>query len=165
MAASGVRSGAGGQRAGGQRAGGQRAGYVIAIIVDAMLIYVVGNLLEWDVLPFLTSDFERVSSAIVTSLVAGIVVNAIWLLHDPRWLRSLGQIVILVVGLVALARLWQVFPFDFSSYGFDWGVVARIMLAVAIVGSGLGILGEVVKLAGRSGDQAGDGIGDDAPVA
>jgi hypothetical protein len=40
-----------------------------------------------------------------------------------------------------------VFPFDFSGSTFNWEVVFRILLVMAMVGAGLGVLVEAVKLA------------------
>ncbi|HEX5696186.1 MAG TPA: hypothetical protein VFZ15_07350, partial [Acidimicrobiia bacterium] len=43
-------------------------------------------------------------------------------------------------------RMYQVFPFDFSAYQFDWTLTARIVMIAAMVGVTLGIVVEVVKL-------------------
>ena len=63
-----------------------------------------------------------------------------YLFRDPTWLKSLGDIVTLVVGVLALVRMWQVFPFDPGTSSMDWTLVVRIVLVVGIVGSCLGIL-------------------------
>ena len=59
------------------------------------------------------------------------------------------------VGIAVLTRYLAVFPFDFSMYaGFNWAVLARIVLIVGIVGSAIGVIVELVKLAralGRRG--------------
>jgi hypothetical protein len=39
-----------------------------------------------------------------------------------------------------------VFPFDFSAYQFDWEIVARFVLVLAIIGSSIGALVEAIKL-------------------
>ena len=39
------------------------------------------------------------------------------------------------------------FPFDFSAYSFDWALVVRIVLILAMVGAGIGTVAEIYKLA------------------
>ncbi len=50
-------------------------------------------------------------------------------------------------------QIWQVFPFDFSAYEFNWGFVVRVLLVLAMVGAGIGVLAEATKLA--SGERIG----------
>lgn len=54
-------------------------------------------------------------------------------------------------GLVALVRIWQVFPLDFGASSFDWAAMARTVLAIGIAGSVLGLVAGLVNLikAGR----------------
>jgi TM2 domain-containing membrane protein YozV len=40
----------------------------------------------------------------------------------------------------------DVFPFDFSTYSFNWAPIVWIVLIMAIVGSGIGVLTEAMKL-------------------
>ena len=130
---------------------GQRFGYGVAILVNAALIYVVNNLLAWDWLPFLTDDFERVIPIINVSLVASIVVNLTYMVADPRWFKSLTQIGLLGISLVVTIRMYQVFPFDFSAYEFDWDTTARALMILAMVGIGIGLISEFVKLIASTG--------------
>jgi hypothetical protein len=39
-----------------------------------------------------------------------------------------------------------VFPFDFSGWSFDWSSLVRVVLAMAIVGSAIGLLVQLVAL-------------------
>jgi len=56
---------------------------------------------------------------------------------------------------VVLARIWQVYPFDFSGYDFpvdisafelDWDLVAHFILGLAIFGTTIAVVMEIVKL-------------------
>jgi hypothetical protein len=47
--------------------------------------------------------------------------------------------------LVAI-RTYQVFPFDFSAYQFDWERLARFVIVLSMVAIGIGIVVEAVKL-------------------
>ncbi|MBH0122612.1 hypothetical protein I0Q12_25200, partial [Rhodococcus sp. CX] len=84
------------------------------------------------------------------SIVVGLVANLVYLVRDPRWLKALGDIATTAVGLVALLRIWQVFPFDFGADAFDWPLVVRILLGLVIVGSGIAILVTLFTAARRS---------------
>ena len=148
-----------------QSSGLRQTGYAIAIAVNAGLIYVVTHLLEWDLLGFLTDEFEAVVPIIVFSLIVNIVVNFAYLWYDDEWFKTLGQLVSNVVALVATVRLFTVFPFDFSGYGFNvelgsapfdlnWEFVTRAVLILAMVGLGIAIISEGVKLIGIVRDRA-----------
>lgn len=136
---------------------GRRAGYVVAGLVNAVLLYAVNVWPGWEVLPFLTDDTTRVLGAVNASMVVSVVANLVYLARDPAWLKALGDIATTTVGLVALLRIWQAFPFDFGDSSFDWPLVVRIVLLVGIVGSVIGILVALVTLVRsvvtRSADQ------------
>lgn len=124
----------------------RRFGYVVAIAVNFGLIAVVNNILDWDVAPFLTSDFSRLVGFISLSLGLTIAANFAYLAYDPAWFKSLTQICLLLVSLAVTIRVYQVFPFDFSSYDFDWLTMTRWILIIAMVGTCIGMLTEVAKV-------------------
>ena len=103
----------------------------------------------WRELPFLTESFTQVLWLINLSIIVSATVNAIYLVFDPAWFKSVAQILVLTVGLVASIRMWQVFPFDFSAYSFNWAGLTRVLLALGIVGSIVAIVTELVRLAKR----------------
>jgi hypothetical protein len=131
----------------GPSAATRRFGYMVAIVVNVFLLIAANNLLAWDILPFLTNDFERVLPILNVSLGAAIAVNLIYLGFDAAWFKALTQIGLLVISLAATIRLYQVFPFDFSAYEFGWESVAEWALILAMVGVGIGVVAELVKLA------------------
>ncbi len=120
--------------------GVRRFGYVVAILVNAAMLYAVNAWPGWEEVPVLTTDTEQVIGWVTASIVTSLVANAIYLVRDPPWLRSLGDVITTSVGLGALVKVWQVFPFDVASDSSGWGLVARILLVVAIVGSAIGIV-------------------------
>jgi hypothetical protein len=125
----------------------RRFGYAVAIGVNAILLYVVNQLLEWEWPSFLTEEFDRVVGIMSFSIIVSIVANVLYLMFDPRWFKSLGQIVENVVGFAVGIRVWQVFPFDFSSWSMDWSWLIRVALIVGLVGLAIGTIVEVAKLA------------------
>ncbi|MGD2061376.1 MAG: hypothetical protein PVF87_10955 [Acidimicrobiia bacterium] len=126
---------------------GRRLGYSIAIGINVVMLIIVQNILDWGWFSFLTDDFAKVVPWISFSLGASIVANLIYLFDDGRVVKSAGQIGINLISLVATYQVFTVFPFDFSTYGFNWGLVVRIVLILAMVGTGIGALVEVFKLA------------------
>jgi hypothetical protein len=70
----------------------------------------------------------------------------VYLVRDPDWLRAAGDLLGLSVGVVAMLRIWEVFPFAFGAGPVDWALVVRVLLVLGITGSGIGILVAVVRL-------------------
>ncbi len=127
-------------------ASARRAGYLAGIVIGAALLFVLNGEPGWQALPFLTSDTSLVLWLVNLSLAAGLAVNVVYLAYDPPWLRSLGDLVTAVIGLVTAVRVWQVFPFEFHGSAAAWSTVVRVLLIVVIVGSSIGILAHLVSL-------------------
>jgi hypothetical protein len=130
--------------------GARRFGYAIGAGINAVLLYVANNLLEWDVLPFLTEEFGDVLPLLSLSLAIGIVANLLYMVEDGVFVKSPTQIVSLAVNLAVAIRMWQVFPFDFSAYDFPWDTLTHVVLAVGIAGTAIGIVVEVAKIVGAA---------------
>ena len=123
----------------------RRAGYVIAVAINAVLLWLIHAWPGWDAAPFLTADFETVLWLVDVSLVATIALNLIYMVRDPRWLTAAGAVVTTAIGLAAAVRMLQVFPFDFGDSEF-WPVVVRVGLWLAVVGAAIGIIVNLVAL-------------------
>ena len=120
-----------------------KAQYIAAIVVNAILMIIFNNLLNWGV-PFLTSAFSGVLWAINLSLGATILANFIWLVFDPRWFRHLGQIALNLIAIFVLFLFITVFPFTFAAEA--WAFWIKIALYLAIAGIGIGTIVEFFKL-------------------
>jgi hypothetical protein len=127
-------------------AAARRAGFVIAAVVNAALLCLVNVWPGWQAASFLTEDTRQVLGLVNLSLAAGLVANLVYLVRDTLWLKLLGDPVTTAIGLAAAVRVWQVFPFDFSGWSFDWSSLVRVVLAMAIVGSAIGLLVQLVAL-------------------
>lgn len=123
----------------------RRVGYGIAVAVDLLMLYLINIQPGWDAVPFLTDDFVHVLYVINVALVVGAAVNVLYLGYDARWSVALGGLATTGVGLVALTRIWSVFPFAFSS-GSNWELVVRGLLVLAMVGSGIALIVQLVQL-------------------
>lgn len=129
---------------------GRRFGYAVAVVVNLVMLLVVLNILEWGWMPFLTEEFTTVVPWISLSLIVSIVVNLVYQFNDTPIVKSMGQILVNLISIFVSYQVYSVFPFDFSSYDFNWALLTRIVLILAMVGAGIGVLAETVKLARRA---------------
>jgi hypothetical protein len=111
------------------------------------MLVVIQNILEWGWLPFLTEEFAQVVPWISMSLVVSIVANLVYEFNDTRIVKSTGQILINLISILITYQIFTVFPFDFSAYDFSWALVTRILMVLAMVGAGIGVLTEAMRLA------------------
>jgi hypothetical protein len=133
----------------------RRVGYLLAGVINLGILYAINVTPGWEALPFLTSDTELVLPLVNLSLAVGVLANLAYAARDPAWAKALGNLITGLVGVAAMARIWTVFPFDFDAYSFNWGLLTRFVLFVAIVGSLIGI---IVACVGLVRAQVGDGI-------
>lgn len=126
---------------------GRRFGYGVAVVINLVMLVVVQNILEWGWAPFLTDEFAQVVPWISLSLVVSILANLVYQFDDTRFVKSTGQIVTNLISIFVSYQVLLVFPFDFSAYDFNWALIVRIVLILAMVGAGIGMLTEAVKLA------------------
>ncbi|NNU27732.1 hypothetical protein [Isoptericola sediminis] len=124
----------------------RRVGYSFAVLANGLLLVLIHGWPGWETVPFLTPETVEVLPLVNASIVVGIAANVVYLVVDPLWLRALGDVMVTVVGLVATVAVWRVFPFDFTGWSFDWTLVIRILLVVAIVGSAIGIITGIARL-------------------
>lgn len=125
---------------------GSQIGHGVAIGVSLVLVYVVQNLEEWGILPFLTERFGEVVPWITFSLLAGIVAYLAYIVFESQAVRWTGEIFTNLISIAVIWKVFTVFPFDFSSYDFPWSLLTRFVLVIAIVGAAIGIVADVVKL-------------------
>ena len=126
--------------------GMRQAGYAVAIAVNGIILFVVNNVLAWDVAPWLTDDFNDVLPILNTSLLASIIVNAVYLVFDPPLWRSVCELALLALSIAVGITMFRVFPFDFAAYSFDWELLTRMVMGFAIFGMCIGFIASAVKL-------------------
>lgn len=125
-------------------AGARRAGYGLAIVFSTALLIVLNGSPGWEAISFLTNDTTQVLWLVNLSLAAGIATSLVYLAYDPPWLKALGDLATTGIGLAAAIRVWQVFPFDLSS---GWAAAVRVLLVIAIAGSCIALVVQIVTLA------------------
>lgn len=133
--------------------GARRFGYLVAILVNAAMLLLTNVWPGWDALSFLTEETTEVLGWVNASMIAGIVANLVFIARDTTRVRALGDLVTTAVGLVAMVRIWQVFPFGFDLSGLDWALVVRVLLVVGIVGSVIGMVARLASLLSDTGSR------------
>lgn len=134
---------------------GRRFGYGVAVLVNLVMLVAVQFILDWGWLPFLTEEFRGLVPWITLSLLASIFANLVYQFNDTTFVKSTGQVLVNLISLFVTYQIFQVFPFDFSAYTFDWELVTRTLLILAMVGAGIGVLTEAVKLASAEPEREG----------
>ncbi len=102
-------------------------------------------------LSLLTSDYFIWLSILITALIMSIAANIFLIIYDRYWFREIIQIILGVIGVVVVANLVSIFPFDFSvipnATAVDiMPVVVTIVLIITAVGLGVGALVRFIKL-------------------
>lgn len=126
--------------------GARRVGYLLSAAINLVLLWLVNVSPGWGVVPFLTDDFARVVGVVNASLLVGVVTNLLYVVADPSWARRLGDAITAAFALVVLLQLVTVFPFDLGAGWSGWETVLRTGLALACVGTGIGVLANLAQL-------------------
>jgi hypothetical protein len=129
-----------------QPVGSRRTGYLVAAAINVLLVYAAYAWPGWREVPFLTEDTPRVLWLVALSLLLTAAFNVLYVAYDPPRLVAFGSLVCAAVALVATVRIWQVFPFEFAT-SFDWALVVRTVLVVAIAGTAISMIVQLRKLA------------------
>jgi hypothetical protein len=111
-------------------------GYVGSIVVNALLLYGVGHLVEWQI-GWITPAWSDVVWAVSLSLEVSIAANALFLVYDHDWLRYPVLATCCLAAFQAVYVLYTVFPFDF---GIAWNDIVRLALLALIVVIGIGTI-------------------------
>jgi hypothetical protein len=120
-----------------------RAGHLVAAGVNLVILYLVNIAPGWDALPFLTADTTLVLGLVNLSLWVTVAAEFSYVLVRSRTWRAAGDAVTTTVGLAAIVRMWQVFPFDVSN---GWEITLRLLLGIAVVGSLIGLAAALSRL-------------------
>jgi hypothetical protein len=124
----------------------RRGGYVVSILINAVVIYLLDAQPGWRALPFLTPATAQVIGLITLTLAAGIAANVLYFIADPPRLRAFGDLITLTISLVTTVRIVQVFPFAFHGSMAFWTQIVWILLIVGIVGVCIGLVYSLVIL-------------------
>lgn len=121
--------------------------YLVAAAFNVLVWFLLNVNPTWQVVPFLTPETVQVLDLANAVLLVGAAMNLVYVLYDGPWFKAAGDLLVAGIGLVLAIRLWQVFPFDFSAFATDWTTVARIVVAIIALGSGIAVLAAIVRFA------------------
>nr|MDJ0953047.1 hypothetical protein [Acidimicrobiia bacterium] len=111
----------------------RRIGYGVAVAVNAAMLVIVNNVLEWEWFAWLTDDLNDVLPLINLSLAASLLANVAYFANDTPAFKGVAELVLNAISWLVVFRLLRVFPFDFSSYSATWETLTRGILVVAII--------------------------------
>lgn len=117
--------------------------YLFAIIANLIFLYIVNNLLYWN-LSFIADSFSSVLWAINLSLIVALVANVSFILYDQAWYKHTAKIIMGFTTLIASYILLTVFPFNLTQNIVI--ICFIIILVLSIIASIVSILIEIVKL-------------------
>jgi hypothetical protein len=124
----------------------RRVTHGLATLVQLAMLYAVNWQPGWRSVGFLTSDADQVVWLFNLALAVGVAFNLAYLLTDPAWLTTLGDVVSAGFALAVFVRIWNVFPFRFTDTTIDWALFLRFGLGLAIAGAVVGLFVGCVSL-------------------
>ncbi|MFI5623786.1 hypothetical protein ACIA03_09990 [Nocardioides sp. NPDC051685] len=128
------------------RTGVRRFGYVVAVLVNLILAWLIAVWPGWDVVPFLTPDTTEVLPFVYASIATSILVNLVYVADDRPAVKATGELVNALVGFVTVMRIWQVFPFDLDGQWVGWEWLVYAALIVGAFGTAIGAIVQLVTL-------------------
>lgn len=117
--------------------------YLIAILINLVFLYIVNNLIYWN-LSFIAGSFADVLWALNLSLVVAIVANVSFVVYDPPWYKIVAKILMSFTALVAAFTLLTVFPFVINQVILAVGL--KILIIIGILASVVSILFQIMKM-------------------
>jgi hypothetical protein len=121
----------------------KRSEYIIAIIVNLILLYIVNNILNWN-LSFISPTFNQILWALNLAIGVSIVGNILFILYNPTWFRHLIKTVMNFFGLIAVYILYKIFPLITNHYYMF--LYYKILFILIMVGLVIAIFFEIFKL-------------------
>jgi len=117
--------------------------YLIAIFINLLFLYIVNNLLYWN-LSFIAESFTDVLWAVNLSLIVAIVANVSFVLYDPPWFKIISKLIMSFTALVAAFVILTVFPFVINQFILAVGL--KILIIIGIVAAVVSIIFQIMKM-------------------
>jgi hypothetical protein len=109
----------------------------------------IGNVTNWVRETIVTRDFSLWLPVVNTVLALTIAGHIMLLAIDKYILRESTLLILDILGIVSVAALLTIFPFDFRPFGDFSGAIdlsAHITLAIIIFGISIGVLVRFIKI-------------------
>lgn len=127
----------------------RKSEYIFAIIFNLIFLYIVNNLLNWNIY-FITNALNEVLWIINLSIIAAIIGNALLLAYNPEWFRHVIKIIMNLFAFISTYFVYTVFPFNFNNSFLNWGL--NIFLILIMIGIAIAIIVEFYFLVTRKSD-------------
>jgi uncharacterized membrane protein len=100
---------------------------------------------------FFTNAYFIWQPILIVALIISIAANIILIIYDKFWLWESIQVVLCIIGVVVVANLLTIFPFDFNVIpdvraAYAVPTVLRIILIIIAVGLGIAALVHFIRL-------------------
>jgi hypothetical protein len=128
----------------------RRLGYLVAIVLNLTLAYLVNVWPSWHEVSWLTAQTQDVLGLVNLWLLVGAAVTMVYLVYDRPWFTALGDLVTTSIALAVVVEAYTVFPFDFSQTAVDWSAAVRVVLVIAITGTAIGTVVSFVTFIARA---------------
>lgn len=128
----------------------RKSDYIFAIIFNLIFLYIVNNLLNWDIY-FITDALNEVLWIVNLSIIVAIIGNALLLAYNPEWFRHVIKIIMNIFALISTYFVYIVFPFDFNNSFLNWGL--GIFLILIMIGIAIAIIVEFYFLISRRSNE------------
>jgi hypothetical protein len=106
--------------------------FVVAVIVNIIMFYVVNNLVSWNI-SFIDASFNNILWIFNISIAANILANVAFLVYYSDWFRSIIQIILNIIGFVVVYYLYVVYPFIFSDAWVNYALIVVLVLAMVVI--------------------------------
>ena len=102
-------------------------------------------------IPILTNGYFIWLPILIMSLALSIAGNILLLVHDKYWLHQIVKIILGIIGIIVLANLVSIFPFNFSvipnnTLVYFVPVAVKIVLILAAIALAVEALVRFIKL-------------------
>jgi len=112
----------------------------VAIIINLLVLGFINTWPGWESFDFVTADAADVVPLVNLSIGVSILANIVYLVVDAPRVKAIGEMVVSAVAMVVSVIVLRVFPFNFSAYAFPWELLTRVVLVIAVIGSGISVL-------------------------
>ncbi|MCK9150700.1 hypothetical protein MXE27_01915 [Methanobacterium alcaliphilum] len=106
--------------------------YIVAIIVNIIFLYIVNNLVNWNI-SFISDSFTSVLWIFNISIIANILVNILFLIYFKDWIKAISQIILNILGILVVYFLYTIFPFTVSAWIAYAIKIAFIIAVIAMI--------------------------------
>jgi len=127
----------------------KRTEIVFSLIANVLLMFIVNNLLNWN-LAFVLPKFKNVIWAANLAFGVAILGYLFLLIADGSRKEAVTKITINLFWLNFSYVLYLVFPFDFAAIGIDWlNPLLKFLIVFSIIAMIIAILIEISKITGK----------------